>query len=323
MASHGRWAPVLGHVATTFRAGEAVAAGSLRAGQSRSCAARRGIISMSTSRRRVSAVQIGLTGGIGSGKSTAAGRFAELGALVIDADALAREVVEPGTDGLAAVVAEFGEQVLDGAGRLDRPALARVVFGDEAARGRLNAILHPRIRARAAELIAAAPAGTVVVQDVPLLVETGQAGAYELVVVVEAPRGAAGAAAGPGPRHAGGGGPGADGLAGHRRAAPCRRRRRPGQRRDPRRPARKGRRPLGRPRRRHSPTSRRSSRAVPPETVAARVVAGQVGGPQASVRTARMRWPSPSRAAISSSGWSAASAAASVASSARTAGWSA
>jgi dephospho-CoA kinase len=132
-------------------------------------------------------VQIGLTGGIGSGKSTAAGRFAELGALVIDADALAREVVEPGTQGLAAVVAEFGGQVLDGGGRLDRPALARVVFGDDAARGRLNAILHPRIRARAAELIAAAPPGTVVVQDVPLLVETGQSGAYDLVVVVEAP----------------------------------------------------------------------------------------------------------------------------------------
>jgi dephospho-CoA kinase len=132
-------------------------------------------------------VQIGLTGGIGSGKSTAARRFAELGALVVDADAVAREVVEPGTEGLAAVVAEFGEQVLDGAGRLDRAALAEVVFGDEAARGRLNAILHPRIRAQAAERIAAAPAGTVVVQDVPLLVETGQAGSYDLVVVVEAP----------------------------------------------------------------------------------------------------------------------------------------
>ena len=132
-------------------------------------------------------MQIGLTGGIGSGKSTAAARFAELGALVIDADALAREVVEPGTDGLAAVVAEFGEQVLDGDGRLDRPALARVVFGDEAARGRLNAIVHPQVRARAAELIAAAPPGTVVVQDVPLLVETGRAGEYDLVVVVEAP----------------------------------------------------------------------------------------------------------------------------------------
>jgi len=132
-------------------------------------------------------VQIGLTGGIGSGKSTAAARFAELGALVIDADALAREVVEPGTDGLAAVVAEFGEQVLDADGRLDRPALARLVFGDEAARGRLNAIVHPRVRASTAGLIAAAPPGTVVVQDVPLLVETEQAGAYDLVVVVEAP----------------------------------------------------------------------------------------------------------------------------------------
>jgi len=132
-------------------------------------------------------VQIGLTGGIGSGKSTAAARFAELGALVIDADVLARDAVEPGTDGLAAVVAEFGEQVLDADGRLDRPALARLVFGDEAARGRLNAIVHPRVRARAVELIAAAPPGTVVVQDVPLLVETEQAGAYDLVVVVEAP----------------------------------------------------------------------------------------------------------------------------------------
>ena len=132
-------------------------------------------------------MQIGLTGGIGSGKSTAAARFAELGALVIDADVLAREAVEPGTDGLAAVVAEFGEQVLDANGRLDRPALARLVFGDEAARGRLNAIVHPRVRARAVELIAAAPPGTVVVQDVPLLVETEQAGAYDLVVVVEAP----------------------------------------------------------------------------------------------------------------------------------------
>lgn len=132
-------------------------------------------------------MQIGLTGGIGSGKSTAAARFAELGALVIDADVLAREVVEPGTDGLAAVVAEFGERVLDADGRLDRPALARLVFGDEAARGRLNAIVHPRVRARAVKLIAAAPPGTVVVQDVPLLVETEQAGAYDLVVVVEAP----------------------------------------------------------------------------------------------------------------------------------------
>jgi dephospho-CoA kinase len=132
-------------------------------------------------------VQIGLTGGIGSGKTTAARRFTELGALVVDSDAVAREVVEPGTEGLAAVVAAFGPQVLDAAGRLDRPALAALVFGDPAARARLDGILHPLIRRRAAERVAAAPAGTVVVQDVPLLVETGLAGAFDLVVVVEAP----------------------------------------------------------------------------------------------------------------------------------------
>lgn len=132
-------------------------------------------------------MRIGLTGGIGSGKSTAARRFAELGALVVDADAIAREVVEPGTPGLAAVVAEFGPGVLADAGRLDRPALGEIVFADEAARGRLNAIVHPLVRTRVVEIIAAAPAGTVIVQDVPLLVETGQAGSYDLVVVVEAP----------------------------------------------------------------------------------------------------------------------------------------
>lgn len=132
-------------------------------------------------------MRIGLTGGIGSGKSTAARRFAELGALVVDADAIAREVVEPGTPGLAAVVAEFGPGVLDDTGRLDRPALGEIVFADGAARGRLNAIVHPLVRARVVEIIAAAPVGTVVVQDVPLLVETGQAGSYDLVVVVEAP----------------------------------------------------------------------------------------------------------------------------------------
>lgn len=132
-------------------------------------------------------MQIGLTGGIGSGKTTAARRFAELGALVVDADAVAREVVEPGTEGLAAVVGAFGPGVLDPAGRLDRPALAAIVFDDADARARLNAILHPLIRRRVAERIAAVPAGTVVVQDVPLLVETGQAGAFDLVVVVETP----------------------------------------------------------------------------------------------------------------------------------------
>lgn len=132
-------------------------------------------------------MRIGLTGGIGAGKTAVAGRFAELGALVVDADALAREVVAAGTPGLAAVVAEFGPRVLGPGGELDRPALARLVFGDEEARGRLNGIVHPLVRRRAAELIGAAPAGSVVVQDVPLLVETGLADGFDLVVVVEAP----------------------------------------------------------------------------------------------------------------------------------------
>jgi dephospho-CoA kinase len=132
-------------------------------------------------------LQIGLTGGIGAGKTVVARRLAELGALVVDADALAREVVEPGTAGLDSVVAEFGSGVLAADGSLDRAALAKVVFGDDAARARLNAIVHPLVGRRAAELIAAAPPGAVVVQDVPLLVETGAAGRYDLVVVVEAP----------------------------------------------------------------------------------------------------------------------------------------
>jgi dephospho-CoA kinase len=117
-------------------------------------------------------LRIGLTGGIGSGKSTVAALLAERGALVIDADRIAREVVEPGTPGLAAVVAEFGEQVL------------ALVFSDPTARARLDAVVHPLIRERAAEALSAAPPGAVVVQDIPLLVETGQAGSYDLVLVV-------------------------------------------------------------------------------------------------------------------------------------------
>ncbi|NEK96233.1 dephospho-CoA kinase, partial [Modestobacter muralis] len=131
-------------------------------------------------------LRIGLTGGIGSGKSTVAALLAERGAQVVDADRIAREVVEPGTPGLAAVAAEFGEGVLAADGALDRGALASIVFGDTAARARLDGIVHPLVRARAAELVAAAPADAVVVQDVPLLVETGQAGSYDLVLVVEA-----------------------------------------------------------------------------------------------------------------------------------------
>ena len=131
-------------------------------------------------------LRIGLTGGIGSGKSTVAGLLAARGAVVVDADRLAREVVEPGTDGLAAVVEAFGPGVLTADGALDRAALASIVFSDPEARARLDAIVHPRVRARAEEVVAQAPPDAVVVQDVPLLVETGQAGRYDLVLVVEA-----------------------------------------------------------------------------------------------------------------------------------------
>ncbi|NUT35602.1 MAG: dephospho-CoA kinase [Hamadaea sp.] len=127
---------------------------------------------------------VGLTGGIGSGKSSVAARLAELGAVVIDSDRLAREVVEPGTDGHAEVVARFGAGVLAADGTIDRAALAAKVFGDPDARKALEAIVHPRVRARTAELATAAPAGAVVVNDVPLLVEAGLAGAYQLVIVV-------------------------------------------------------------------------------------------------------------------------------------------
>lgn len=132
-------------------------------------------------------LRVGLTGGIGAGKSTVAAELSELGAVVVDADRIAREVVEPGTDGLAEVVEAFGEDVLDDEGRLDRPALSRVVFADDEARTRLNGILHPRIGARTAELIAGAPDDAVVVHDVPLLVENGMGPAFALVVVVDAP----------------------------------------------------------------------------------------------------------------------------------------
>jgi dephospho-CoA kinase len=131
-------------------------------------------------------LRVGLTGGIGSGKSTVAARLVERGAVLIDSDVIAREVVEPGTSGLAEIVAAFGTDVLTGDGALDRPALAHVVFGDAEARQRLNAIVHPRVRERSAEIISAAPADAVVVQDIPLLVETGAAAAFPLVVVVHA-----------------------------------------------------------------------------------------------------------------------------------------
>lgn len=128
---------------------------------------------------------MGLTGGIGSGKSAVARRLVERGAVLVDADQLSREVVAPGTDGLAEVVAAFSARVLDADGALDRAALADVVFTDEAARRRLEAIVHRRVRARTAELVAAAAPDAVVVNDVPLLAEVGLAPTYHLVVVVQ------------------------------------------------------------------------------------------------------------------------------------------
>lgn len=132
-------------------------------------------------------LQVGLTGGIASGKSVVSSRLAEHGALVIDADALAREVLAPGSEGLNEVVEEFGGAVLDEQGVLDRPALGRIVFGDPQARERLNGIVHPRVRDRARTLREAADSGRVVVEDIPLLVETGQQERFDVVVVVRAP----------------------------------------------------------------------------------------------------------------------------------------
>ena len=127
---------------------------------------------------------IGLTGGIGAGKSAVAARLAAHGAVIIDSDRLAREAVEKGSPGLARVVEEFGPEVLDADGVLDRGALARRVFNDDDARKRLEQIIHPYVRQRSAEIVAAAPAGTVLVNDVPLLFETGMAALFDKVIVV-------------------------------------------------------------------------------------------------------------------------------------------
>jgi dephospho-CoA kinase len=132
-------------------------------------------------------VRVGLTGGIASGKSTVSAILAELGAVVIDADALAREVVARGTAGLAAVVAEFGPGILTTSGDLDRPAMGALVFSDPGARKRLEAIIHPLVHERAAALEAEAPEHAVVVHDIPLLAEGGRAGSFDAVVVVDAP----------------------------------------------------------------------------------------------------------------------------------------
>lgn len=130
---------------------------------------------------------MGLTGGIGAGKSEVSRRLAAHGAAVIDADAIAREVVEPGTAGLADVVAEFGPEVLGPDGRLDRPRLGGIVFADPQRRAKLNEIVHPLVGARMAELEQSAGPGSIVVHDVPLIAENNLAGGYDLVVVVDVP----------------------------------------------------------------------------------------------------------------------------------------
>jgi dephospho-CoA kinase len=131
---------------------------------------------------------VGLTGGIGSGKSTVAVLLTARGAIVIDADAIAREVVEPGTPALAALVERFGADILQPDGSLDRPALAKKAFVDDESRQALEAITHPAIGEEFLRQVAAAPAGAVVVHDVPLLAESKRGFDYGAVIVVQAPR---------------------------------------------------------------------------------------------------------------------------------------
>jgi dephospho-CoA kinase len=133
-------------------------------------------------------MRVGLTGGIASGKSTVSAMLAELGAVVIDADELARQVVERGTPGLAAVVEAFGEQLLTPDGDLDRPAMGALVFTDEAKRRTLESIVHPLVFERIVALEEQAPEGAVVVHDIPLLAESGRADTFDAVVVVDVPR---------------------------------------------------------------------------------------------------------------------------------------
>jgi len=131
-------------------------------------------------------LRIGLSGGIGAGKSTVSSTLSDLGGVVVDGDVISREVVEPGTEGLAKLVEAFGEQILSDDGSLNRPALAAIAFSDEEKRQTLNGIVHPLVGKRRSELIASAGEDAVVVEDIPLLVESGMATMFPLVVIVNA-----------------------------------------------------------------------------------------------------------------------------------------
>lgn len=137
--------------------------------------------------------RIGLTGGIGSGKSTVARMLVERGARLVDADAIARQLMEPGQPALSAAVQAFGQEILNPDGSLNRPALAALVFADESKRQVLNGIVHPLVRAESARQVEVARAelgdGAVVVEDIPLLAETGQADRFDGVLVVEVEQG--------------------------------------------------------------------------------------------------------------------------------------
>ena len=132
-------------------------------------------------------LRVGLTGGIGAGKSEVSRRLAARGAVLIDADAIARQAVRPGTPGLTAVIAEFGDEVLLPSGELDRGRLGEIVFADPAKLARLNAIVHPLVGQRMAELERSAGPDAIVVHDVPLLAENNLSAGYDVVVVVDAP----------------------------------------------------------------------------------------------------------------------------------------
>lgn len=128
---------------------------------------------------------VGLTGGIGAGKSTVANMFAQLGALVVDADQLARDVIQPGTSGFDAVIDEFSAKILSD-GDIDRKKLGKIVFKDAAKRKALEAIIHPRVQEALAQKIKALSPGDILVYEIPLLVETGAAGKFDYIITVEA-----------------------------------------------------------------------------------------------------------------------------------------